>query len=142
MAVLPTPDEIVDKWGRRLKAATEDIKRGVEKVSVAPSQEAIKKKDLLKKQLIEAIEKGRWEKQLAKVTLDDWKTKMVNVGVGRISSGVDAAKDKMTDFATYLVKAVNEARAEIRTPYTGDIENSVARAAEFIRAMAKRPYKG
>jgi len=142
MPVKLRPEEITEKWARRLKGATEDIRKGVDKLDVNPAEEAIKQKELLLKKIVEAIESGRWEKQLGKVTLEDWKKAMKEFGVRNISTGVDKARDKRAEFDRWLVDAVNAALAEIKTPYTGELEDSIARMEEFIRAMAKRKYKG
>ena len=142
MGVKLRPDEITEKWARKLKGATEDIKRGVQRLEENPAEKAIEQVEVLKKKLIEAIESGRWANQLRKVTLDEWKRKMTEFGVAAISKGVDKAKDKRAEFDRWLVEAVNSALSEIKTPYTGELEDSIARMEEFIRAMAKRKYKG
>ena len=142
MAVKKSPDEITEKWARKLKAATEDIRVGVDRTDKNPAEEAIKAKELMKKKILEAIESGRWEKALSKVTLDEWKRKMKEFGVRNISVGVDKAKAKRAEFDRWLIDAVNGALGEIRTEKTGDIEDSIARMSEFIRGMAKRKYKG
>lgn len=142
MGVKLRPDEITEKWARKLKGATEDIKRGVQRLEENPCERAIEQVEVLKKKLIEAIESGRWANQLRKVSLEEWKRKMTEFGVAAISKGVDKAKDKRAEFDRWLVEAVNSALSEIKTPYTGELEDSIARMEEFIRAMAKRKYKG
>jgi len=137
-----TVDQVKEKWKRRLKASTEDMRAGVEALTESPTKLAIAQKELLKKKLIEAIDSGRWDKQLAKVSLDDWKKAYIETGIGRVASGVEKADKKMEDFFSYLMPAVKAAKSEIKTPKTGEIEDSVARAAEFMRAMHKRKYKG
>lgn len=135
------PLKVKEKWKRKLKAATEDIRAGVEAVDVAPSKKAIEQKELLKKKLIEAIDSGIWEKQLGKVTLEDWKKAVLETGIPRIASGVEKADKKMEDFFKWLIDAVEAAKAEIKTKKDGTIESSIARASEFMRAMHKRKYK-
>jgi len=137
-----TPTEVKEKWKRKMKGATEDMRAGAEKVDVAPSKLAIAQKELLKKKLIEAIDSGRWDKQLSKVSLEDWKDAYINTGVSRVASGVEKADAKMEDFMNFLIPAVESAVNEIKTPKTGELEDSIARASEFMRAMSKRKYKG
>jgi len=136
------PTKIKEKWKRKMRAATEDMREGVEALTESPAKKAIEQKELLKKKLIEAIDSGIWEKQLGKVTLDEWKKAYIEAGIPRISSGVEKADKKMEDFFSWLVDAVEAAKGEIKTKKDGTIESSIARASEFIRAMHKRKYKG
>jgi len=135
------PDEIATRWASSLKASTDKIRQGVEKVDVAPSQKAIAAKDRLKAGLIEAIDKGRWERQLSKVTLDEYKRLMTEVGVSRIPSGVDANVGKVNQFASKLVPAVNQALVEVNKIKPVTLEDSIHRMETFVRQMAKFSYK-
>ena len=136
-----TADEFAEKWSRRLKGATEDIRKGVEKVSEAPSKKAIAKKEKLKARLIEAIDNGVWEKRLGKVTLEDWKNKFINKGLSRISAGVDGATPKMRDFAGVLLPHIENLQKQVEKMPDVTLEDSVRRAETFIRGMAKLNYK-
>jgi len=137
MPVKLTPDEIADKWARRLKAATEDIRRGVEKVTVAPSEKAVTKKDKMKANLIKAIEDGTWEYWLKKYTLEAWKRDMLAKGVTRIPSGVDAASEDYREFASQLIAHINAGLAEVEKMPDLTLEDSLARVEKFLRHMAK-----
>ena len=136
-----TADEFAEKWARRLKGATEDIRKGVEKVTEAPSKKAIAKKEKLKARLIEAIDKGIWEKQLSKVTLEDWKAKFLNKGLSRISAGVDGATPKMKDFASVLLPHIESLQKQVSSMPDVTLEDSIRRVETFIRGMAKLNYK-
>lgn len=133
--------EFAEKWARRLKGATEDIRRGVEKLDRNPAEEAIKKKEKMKARLIEAIDSGRWEAGLKKVTLEEWKAKMLNKGIGRIPSGVDEATPKMEEFAKVLLPHIEEGRKKIEGMPDLTLEDNIRRMEEFIRHMAKLKYK-
>jgi len=137
-----TEDEFVDKWGRRLKGATEDIRRGVDKVTENPAEKAIKKKEKLKARLIEAIESGVWENQLKKVSLDDWKTAFKEIGIGRISSGVDKATPKMREVASKLLPHVEAGQRKIEGMPDLTLDDNIRRMEEFVRHMSKLKIKG
>jgi hypothetical protein len=136
-----TPDEIASRWNATLKASTDKIRQGVAKVDAAPSAKAIANKDVLKARLLEAIEKGRWERQLGKVTLDDYKRLMTDVGIPRIASGADANVGKVQDFAGKLIPAVNSALSKVAPIKPVTLEDSVNRMTTFVREMAKFKYK-
>ena len=133
--------EFAEKWARRLKGATEDIRRGVEKLDRNPAEEAIKKKEKMKARLIEAIDSGRWEAGLKKVTLEEWKAKMLNKGIGRIPAGVDEATPKMEEFARVLLPHIEEGVKKIEGMPDLTLEDNIRRMEEFIRHMAKLKYK-
>lgn len=132
-----TADEMAEKWARRLKGATEDIRRGVDKVSEAPSKKAVAKQDKMKANLISAIESGKWAKELGKVTLEEYKSAMKDIGVGRIPAGVDKEADDFKDFASQLLPHVAAGQATIAKMPDVTLEDSVARASTWIRHMAK-----
>ena len=133
--------EFAEKWARRLKGATEDIRRGVEKLDKNPAELAIKKKEKLKARLIEAIDSGRWERALGKVTLEDWKKAMINKGIGRISAGVDEATPKMEEFGRALLSHVEAGQKAIEGMPDLTLEDNINRMVTFIRHMAKFRWK-
>jgi len=133
--------EFVEKWGRRLKASTEDMRRGADKVASAPSAAAIKKKEKMKAKLIAAIEDGTWERMLGAVTLEDWRTAFKDTGIGRVSSGVDKAGDKMTKFAGWLLPRVSAGQTAIAGMPDITLDDSIARMTKFTRHMAEKKYK-
>lgn len=132
-----TAEEAAAKHAARLKAAVEDMRRGVERVATSPTAQAAAQKDKMKARLVESIDSGRWERNLRSVTLDDWKTRMVNVGVNRVAAGVDAAHDDQVDFYAKLLPAVDAARGKIRAMPSTTLEDNINRMTTYIREMAK-----
>jgi hypothetical protein len=134
---LPDPKTASEKWSRNLAGSVEFIRAGVQRVTVAPSEEAIKNKEKMKRKLIEAIDKGEWEAGLRRYTLDQWKRDMLTKGIDRIPSGADAAKDKMADFFSQLFPHIESGLREIEKMPSVTLEDSIARATFWIRHMAK-----
>lgn len=134
-------NEFAEKWSRRLKASLEDIRKGVEKVNEAPSKKAIAKKEKLKQRLIEAIDSGRWERALSKVTLEDWKRAMIQKGLSRIASGVDEATPKMIEFGQALLQHIEAGQKAIENMPDLTLEDNINRMVAFIRHMAKFRWK-
>jgi len=132
-----TPEEFAEKWNRRLKGALEDIRRGVERVEVSPTEKAAQKKEKMKQRLIEAIDSGKWEAGLKRVTLDEWKQKMLNKGINRIPAGVDEATTDVEDFARELLPHIEAGRKKIEGMPDVTLEDNIRRMEEFIRHMAK-----
>ena len=132
-----TPEEFVEKHARRLKAATPDMRVGVEKVSVAPTALAAKKIDKMRAHLLEKIDDGTVARRLNAVTLEDWKSKMLTKGVGRVAEGIDQAAAKVRDFASQLLPAVDAAKGKIAGMADLTLEDSINRMNTYIREMAK-----
>jgi len=132
-----TPDEFVEKHARRLKGALEDVRAGIQKVNVAPTQKAAAKKDKMLTNLTKSVNDGTWETRLKKVTLEQWKSKAADVGVNRIPAGIDAARDKVRDFASQLLPAVDAARSKISNMPDVTLEDNINRMTTYIREMSK-----
>jgi hypothetical protein len=135
--VLPDPKTVAEKWSRNLAGATDYIRQGVQRVTVAPSELAIANKEKFRRKLIEAIEKGKWENGLKKYTLELWRKDMLTRGIDRIPSGADAAKDKMSDFYAQLFPHIEAGLKELDRMPSMTLEDSVNRATFWIRHMAK-----
>ena len=72
-----TPEEFAEKHARRLKAAVEDIRAGVERVTESPTAKAAAKQDKMIARLQEAVSSGKWAARLKAVPLEDWKSKTI-----------------------------------------------------------------
>lgn len=132
-----TPEEFQEKHARRLKASLEDIRAGVEKVTEAPGKKAAAKVDKMRARLIAKIDDGTWAKNVAKVSLEDWKTKMSEKGIGRIPDGIDGAKEKVVNFAGQLLPYIDEGLAKVEKLPDLTLEDSINRMTTMVRHMAK-----
>jgi hypothetical protein len=133
--------EYAEKWGRRMKGSTEDMRRGIEKVTVAPGVMAAKQVDLMKAKLIKSIEDGTWARNVAKLGVEDWKKLMIDKGINRVSAGVDAAAGNQVVMAEKLLAAVDASVAEVNKTPRGTLEDNINRMVTFSRGMAKRKIK-
>ena len=132
-----TPAEYAEKWGRRLKGSTEDIRRGINRVSEAPGVAAARQQDLMLAKVTESISSGRWASKVAAVPLDEWKKKATDKGIGRIASGVDAAAATQVGMATELLANVDAAVAMVNQTPRGTLEDNITRMTTFVREMSK-----
>ncbi len=132
-----TPQEYAEKWGRRLKGSTEDIRRGINRVSEAPGVAAAKQEGLMLAKVTESISSGEWARKVAAVPLEEWKKKTMEKGVGRIASGVDAAAATQVAMATELLANVDSAVAVVNQTPRGTLEDNITRMTTFVREMAK-----
>lgn len=137
-----TPQEAADKYGQRMKAAVADIRRGVERVTEAPGAKAAAKADKWHARLTAEETKQKYIRRVGAVSLSDWKAQTLNKGVGRIAAGVDAANAKMASFFGELFPYQESLKGQIDTMPDTTIEDSVNRAAFWIRGMAKFERRG
>ena len=132
-----TPEEFVEKHARRLKSSMEDMRRGISNVSEAPTKKAAQKVEKMKANLIKALDSGKWQQRLNSVSLEDWKEKMVNKGIPRVSAGIDAAADKVKAFAEELLPYIDQGRDAIKKLPDVTLEDNINRMTTFIRHMSK-----
>lgn len=130
--------EYADKWGRRIKGSTEDMRRGIQRTSEAPGLAAARQKELMKQKLLASIEDGTWERNVAAVTLQEWQDKMENKGIPRLAAGVDAAMPKQVQMAEKLLADVDASVAVVNQTPRGDLEANINRMTTFAREMHKK----
>ena len=137
-----TADEFVEKHARRLKGATEDMRRGVERVSTAPTAAAANKKDKMRSNINASIDSGKWERGLRRVSLDEWKSKMINKGLGRVATGIDEAAPKVRAFAAEVLPFIDNLQNTVQKLPDTTLEDNINRMTTFVRGMAKFQRKG
>ena len=135
-------EEFAEKHSRRLKGAITDMQHGVERVTASPTLAAAAKKDKMRAEINRAIDMGKWEAGLKRVSLDEWKSKMIQKGLGRVAAGIDAAQAKVTQFASELLPFQDRLRAEVAKMPDVSLEDNINRMTSFIRGMAKFQRKG
>lgn len=131
-----TPQEAAEKWGRRLKGSTEDIRRGVQRVREAPGVRAAAKVEKMRERLVAKIDDGTWEERVSAVPLDEWKGKMLDKGIGRISAGVDAANGKQVEFFGQLFEHQERLQQQLEGMPDLSLEDNINRVTTFLRGMA------
>lgn len=136
-----TPEEFAEKHARRLKGAVEDMRRGIEKVTTSPTAQAAAKQGKMLTNITESVNSGRWAAALKAVSVEEWRSAMIDKGLPRVSGGIDAAHDKVVRTAAKLLPIVDAAAAKVAGMADLTLEDSIARASTFIREMAKAKGK-
>lgn len=132
-----TPEQFREKHARRLKASVEDIRSGVARVTESPTAKAASKVDKMRTNLLKALDSGKWAQRLKAVSLEEWKRKMTDVGINRIAAGIDAAAEKVEDFAAQLLPFQDKLSKDIERMPDVTLEDNINRMTTFIRGMAK-----
>lgn len=131
-----TPQQIAEKWSRRLTQSTADIERGVNAVTESPMEKAIAKKDKAIQNYQAAMNSGKWEAGLRRVSLQQWKNDTINKGIQRITAGANAAQPKVAAFMGELLPYQQNLKAEIDALPDNTLEDSIQRMTTWTRGMA------
>ena len=131
-----TAAQFQEKHARRLKAATEDVRAGIDRVTENPCEKAAAKKDKMLTNLTRSVQDGKWEAGLKRVSLEDWKKKARDIGVNRISAGIDGAKAKVVMFAEQLLPHIDRGTEKIKVMPDVTLDDNINRMTTFIRHMA------
>jgi len=132
-----TAEEYAEKQARRLKGATEDIRRGVMAVTEAPTAKAAAKADKMLANLTQAVQSGKWARRLKAVGLEDWRTKTLEKGLNRIAQGIDSAHAKQVEFASQLLPFEATLQAKVEAMPDATLEDSISKMVEWCRGMSK-----
>lgn len=132
-----TAVEFQEKHARRLKASTEDVRRGIDRVTENPCEKAATKKDKMLTNLTASVQSGKWEAGLRRVSLEDWKKQARDVGVNRIAAGIDAAKIKVVAFAEELLPHIDRQKAKISAMPDVTLDDNINRMVSFARGMSE-----
>lgn len=137
MAVKVTPQQYADRWTQGLSGASQRINDGIDGVTVAPSQQAIKAQAKMLANVTQAINNGKWAAGLNKISLQDWQTAMKTKGVPRIATGAQAANSKMAAFAANLIPYQNTLQSKVKAMPNMTLQDNVARSTAWILGMAQ-----
>jgi len=132
-----TPEGYAEKQARNLKNSIQDIRDGINRVTVSPGAQAVARQDKMRTKMLESIDSGRWAEKTRGVTVDQWKSAALDKGVDRIASGIDAAHDKQVSMAGRLLPAVDAAASKARSMPKNTLQDSINRMTSFVTDMSK-----
>jgi hypothetical protein len=124
-----------------MKGAIRKMEDGAKVLDKNPCELAIAKLDKMKANFVKAIDDGVVEAGLRRVTLDDWRTAYLTVGIPRVSTGVDKAMPKRREFDEYLVNTLNQVLPKIAEMPDLTLEDSLQRVRALMEHMSRNPYK-
>lgn len=134
-----TSAQVAAKWQQRLSGATQQITDGVNAVTQAPGAKAAAAKATWLQQVQANADK--WARNVAAVSLDQWKSDMINKGIPRIATGAQAGQAKVQTFMDSFLPYVQAGAQKVKSMPKGGVANGIARATAMIQynAQYKRP---
>lgn len=131
-----TATQYQEKHARRLTQSVQDVKDGIDRVTVNPCEKAAAKQEKMLANLTASVQDGRWAAGLKRVSLEQWKDKAKNIGAGRIAAGIAGAKQKVVDFAEQLLPHIDSGVDKVKGMADITLEDNINRMTTFVRHMA------
>lgn len=129
--------DFVEKHNRNTKNAVTDYQKGVNAVTKSPTEQAAAKQSKMIANLTASVQSGKWAQGLKRVSLEEWKRKASEVGAGRIAAGVDAAADKVRQFADSFLPFLETVASKVNSMPDLTLEDSINRMTTQVREVAK-----
>ena len=121
----------------RTTAAVPEYVQGVNRVSTAPGEQAAAQADAYIAGVQAALNK--WKRNVASVSLADWKDRAANIGGPRIAAGVNAAMEKTLRATERNFQNIDNALAGL--PPRGNFEQNVQRMTQFVTRLHQESLK-
>lgn len=132
-----TPQEFASDWSTRIGQSIPKIERGIRNVTTSPTQKAKAKKQKLLNNFTNAVNSGKWERGLDRVSLSDWQTAAITKGLSRIGQGAQAAQSKVEAFATKLLAYQDGLKAKLDAMPDLTLQDNINRMTYYITEMSK-----
>lgn len=136
-----TAAQWLDKWSRRLSAATPDIQAGIQRVNQAPGVAAAAAAPVMLANLTASVQSGAWAARVSSVSLPQWQKAMTDKAIPRLAQGITAAQQNKQGAIQTFLSAVDAASADANALPRGGLEQNIARSVAFQRSMAARAPK-
>lgn len=140
MPIRVSPQQAADKWASRLTGATDQIRQGVQAVTVAPGQKAAAAANLWLQRVQQSRDK--FAANVGRVGLADWQQAMIEKGIPRISAGATAGTPKMAAFMQEFLPYLATGVARVDSMPKGTLDQSIARATAMIQHNASFRRRG
>lgn len=127
-----TPQQISQKWLTNFGNAQQAMTDGVNAVTEAPGAKAAAVSALWLMRLQQSQQK--WAARVGAVTLPEWKSAMINLGIPRAQQGAQQKQARYTAFITEYSNFLSSAVPAIRQMPKGSLSASIARASAMITA--------
>jgi hypothetical protein len=130
-----TPQTAANYWADGMVQKIPKMQANVRAITVHPGEKAIANKTKMMQNWTAAMNSGKWDKNIVRQTLAEWKEITAQKMAERIPGGVDKAKPKYVNAMTTVFANMNQILPEIAGMANFTIEDSVNRAATYMRKM-------
>ena len=127
-----TAQQVSQKWLTNFGNAATAMTDGVNAVQTAPGQLAAQQASLWLQRLQQS--QAKWATRVASVSLPEWKSAMINLGIPRAQQGAQQKQQKYTAFITDYMNFLSGAVGQVRSMPKGTLSAGIARATAMITA--------
>lgn len=135
MAKLPSADEYTKRHAEGVRRNLDRVRSGIASVTESPTEKAAQNLDKMRDNFNAALDSGKTEAGLRRVSLSDWKER-TSSKVDRIPQGVDAASGKIRATAAELLSHIEAGQSAVERMPNRTLDDGIAKSAAFIRHMA------
>ena len=127
-----TAAQIQAKWLANYQGAQTSMTNGSNAVTTAPGQLAAAQATLWLNRI--QASQAKWQKNVAAVSLQDWKTAYQTLGIPNGMNGAQAKQGKYGAFITAYLQFLPGAVATVKAMPKGTLSAGIARATSMITA--------
>lgn len=126
MRTLPNAADIAAKQVQRVSASTSAYTAGVQRVTVAPGQQAA----AASQKYLNGVQANvnKWKANVAAVSLQDWAKAATEKGAARLGSGIMAAQGKIQSFWNDFLPYLGNGMAQIQQMPSDTFEQRVQKS--------------
>jgi hypothetical protein len=133
MAMRGTPQEIAAKWATRLSGSTQEITAGIDRVTEAPGRKAAAKAGKWHAAVTQA--KDKYQRNVGRVSLEDWRQAFKTVGVPRIAQGAQQKQGKVASYMAEVAPHIDAGLARLASMDDSTFEARVQRSVAWQNHM-------
>lgn len=133
---MPTPQQIAAKWRANTASSTQAMEQGVNAVTESPTAKAAAAVDRMVAGIQRAAQEGKIQAGLMRVSLEDWKKKMREKGIPRVSQGVATAEGDFAAFMGEFMPHLDQLKSKLSSMPRGTLEQNISRMIETVRHNA------
>ena len=127
-----TAQQVSQKWLTNFGNAATAMTDGVNAVQTAPGQLAAAQASLWLQRLQQS--QAKWAARVSAVSLPEWKSAMINLGIPRAQQGAQQKQAKYTTFITDYMNFLSGAVGQVRAMPKGTLAAGIARSTAMITA--------
>lgn len=135
MPVRVSAEQAAERWARGVQQGGQKMQEGIERVTQAPGQKAAAKAQKWLQATVDAAPK--WQRNVARVGLEEWKESMRTLGVSRAAAGAAAKEGKMANALQPVFSYMNGVLARVDAMPDTTLEDRIAKSAAYQREMAR-----
>lgn len=132
--------EVTKRWLAGVQNGTEAYREGVQAVTVAPTESAIRAIPRYVQGVQDAVADGRVERGLRRVGLEEWRRKTLEKGASRLATGARASEQQYNQFMTEFLPYLE--RVQQNLPPRGTLDDNLQRMVQNAREIANFKRSG